>query len=198
VVEKAFVPDYRMHRFADGFRGQSPGNEVNPEPGYRLPFGQVHVRSVSTPALGAARGALEQYADAMKSKVSQATGARASLNPHNARFAAEAAAVLEREELVLRGSFAEMLSCVERGELIPLARRVAFRHDSARAARVATEVVDQLFRSFGARALFGDHPINRHFQDCHAILNHHANDTARPAENYGGMLFGHDNGDDFV
>lgn len=198
VVEKAFVPAHRMHRFVDGARGKSPGNQVNPEAAYRFPFGQVHVRSVSTPALGAARGALEHYCATMQTKISQATGQKADKNPRNAAFAAEAAAVLDREELVLRRNFEEMLAFLERGEEIPTARRVAFRHDSARAARAATEVVDQLFRSYGARALFADDPINRHFLDCHAILNHHANDTDRPSENFGGVLFGHPNVDGFV
>lgn len=198
VVEKAFVPDHRMHRFVDGARGRSPGNEMNPGAGYRFPFGQVHVRSVSTPALAAARGALEHYCATMQSKVSQATGKKADQNPRNAVFAAEAAAVLDREELVLRRNFEEMARYLERGEEIPILRRVAFRHDSARAARAATEVVDQLYRSYGARAVFTDDPINRHFLDCHAILNHHANDTDRPSENFGGVLFGHPNADGFV
>ena len=198
IVEKAFVPDHRMHRFVDGARGKSPGNAIHTGVGYRLPFGQVHVRSVSTPALGAARGALEHYCASMRQKVSQATGQKAGENPRNAAFAAEAAAVLDREELVLRRNFAEMLAYLERGEEIPIERRVAFRHDSARAARAAVEVVDQLFRSYGARAIFLDDPINRHFLDVHAVLNHHANDTDRPSENFGGVLFGRANVDGFV
>ena len=54
VIDGAFVPDHRMHKFSDGFRQQSPGNEINPSPAYKYPFGQIHVRSVSTPAVGAA------------------------------------------------------------------------------------------------------------------------------------------------
>ncbi len=46
----------------------------------------------------------------------------------------------------------------------------------------------------------GYHPlwINRHFLDVHAVLNHHANDTDRPSENFGGVLFGRANVDGFV
>ena len=198
VIDDVFVPDHRMHRFADGFRGENPGNEINPGPEYRFPFGQVHVRSVSTPALGAARGALELYCEIMKTKVSQATGGRASQSQENARVAAEAEAVLDREELVLRRNFAEMAEYLERGERIPTARRVIFRHDSARAAQVATDVVQRIYRALGARAVFEDHPINRHFQDCHAIVNHHANALEGPSRNLGGVLFGAKNADGFV
>src|SRR5690606_39060148 len=51
-VNGAIVPEHRMHKFSDGFKQSSPGNEVNTSPVYRYPFGQIHVRSVSTPALG--------------------------------------------------------------------------------------------------------------------------------------------------
>lgn len=47
VVDDAFVPEHRTHRFADGFKCQSPGHAENDAPLFRLPFGQIFVRSVS-------------------------------------------------------------------------------------------------------------------------------------------------------
>jgi 3-hydroxy-9,10-secoandrosta-1,3,5(10)-triene-9,17-dione monooxygenase len=197
-VDGAFVPDHRMHKFFDGFRQQSPGNEINPSPVYRYPFGQIHIRSVSTPAVGAALGALDSYIDFMKSKVSQATGGKAKESFANSILAAEATAVLDREVLTLRRNFDEMAGYLERGEEIPLDRRVHFRQDSARAVRVSTELVEQLFIACGARAAFEDHPINRYFQDVHAIRLHHANSPDTPGSNMGGMLFGKKNTDFFI
>ncbi|MEM9728574.1 MAG: acyl-CoA dehydrogenase family protein, partial [Myxococcota bacterium] len=133
VVDDVFVPDHRMHKFSDGFRQKNPGNEVNPSPVYRYPFGQIHVRSVSTPAVGAAFGALDAYVDYMKSKVSQATGGKAKDSFTNSVTAADAAALLDREVLVLRRNYTEMLEYITGGEKIPLDRRVRFRNDSARA-----------------------------------------------------------------
>jgi 3-hydroxy-9,10-secoandrosta-1,3,5(10)-triene-9,17-dione monooxygenase len=198
VVDGRFVPNHRMHRFSDGFRQKSPGNEVNASPAYRYPFGQIHVRSVSTPAVGAAFGALEAYVDFMKTKVSQATGGAAKDSYMNSLVAAEAAAILDREVLTLRRNFGEMLGYLQRGEKIPVERRVRFRNDSARAVKAATEVVEQLFLACGARAAFEDHPINRHFQDVHAIRLHHANGPDGPAANMGGVLFGKQNTDFFI
>lgn len=198
VVDGAFVPDHRMHKFSDGFRQKSPGNEVNPSPVYRYPFGQIHVRSVSTPAVAAAFGALDAYVEYMKTKVSQATGGKAKDSFTNSLVAAEASATLDREVLALRRNFTEMFDYLQRGEKIPLERRVHFRNDSARAVRVATEVVEQLFLSCGARAAFEDHPINRHFQDAHAIRLHHANGPEGPAANMGAVLFGRKNTDFFI
>jgi 3-hydroxy-9,10-secoandrosta-1,3,5(10)-triene-9,17-dione monooxygenase len=187
-----------MHKFTDGFRQQSPGNEINSSPVYKYPFGQIHVRSVSTPAVGAAFGALDSYIDFMKSKVSQATGGKAKESFTNSIVAAEATAVLDREVLTLRRNFEEMAGYLQRGEKIPLDRRVHFRNDSARAVRVSTEIVEQLFIACGARAAFEDHPINRHFQDIHTIRLHHANSPDTPGSNMGGVLFGQKNTDFFI
>ncbi len=197
-VDGAFVPDHRMHKFADGFRQKSPGHELNSSPVYKYPFGQIHIRSVSTPAVGAAFGALDSYVDFMKSKVSQATGGNAKDSFTNSVVAAEATAVLDREVLAMRRNFEEMAGYLQRGEKIPIDRRVHFRHDSARAARVSTEIVSQLFIACGARAVFEDHPLNRHFQDVYAIRLHHANSPDTPASNMGGVLFGKNNTDFFI
>lgn len=198
VVEDVFVPEHRMHKFSDGFRQDNPGNEVNSSPVYRYPFGQIHVRSVSTPAVGAAFGALDAYVDYMKSKVSQATGGKARDSFTNSVTASDASSSLDREVLVLRRNFQEMFSYLEKGEKIPVERRVRFRNDSARAVDAATQVVEKLFLTCGARAAFEDHPLNRHFQDVHAIRLHHANGPDGPAANFGGVLFGAKNTDFFI
>ncbi|MEM7135106.1 MAG: acyl-CoA dehydrogenase family protein [Myxococcota bacterium] len=198
VVDGVFVPDHRMHKFSDGYRQKSPGNEVNPSPVYRYPFGQIHVRSVSTPAVGAAFGALDAYVDYMRGKVSQATGGKAKDSLTNSVAASDAAALLDREVLVLRRNFTEMFEHLERGEKIPVERRVRFRNDSARAVDTATQIVEKLFLTCGARAAFEDHPLNRHFQDVHAIRLHHANGPDGPAANFGGVLFGAKSTDFFI
>ena len=198
VVDGAFVPDHRMHKFSDGFRQRSPGNEINSSPVYRYPFGQIHIRSVSTPAVGAAFGALDAYIEFMKAKVSQATGGKASDSAANSAVAAEATALLDREVLTLRRNFEEMFGHIERDEKIPLERRVQFRNDSAHAVHVSTEAVAKLFVACGARAAFEDHPINRHFQDIHTIRLHYANSPDGPAANFGSVLFGKPSTDFFI
>ena len=53
IVEDAFVPEYRTHRSMDGFNCSSPGNAVNTNPLFRLPFGQIFVRAVCSSSIGA-------------------------------------------------------------------------------------------------------------------------------------------------
>ena len=81
VVEGAFVPEHRTHRFVDAFALNSPGQAVNRGPLYRLPFGCVFSSAIAVPAIGAARGALELFAGASRSRTSALGGAKAADDP---------------------------------------------------------------------------------------------------------------------
>ncbi|MBW8910500.1 MAG: flavin-dependent monooxygenase, partial [Sphingomonas sp.] len=81
VVDNAFVPDYRTHKASDGFLCTNPGQQENDAPLYRLPWGQIFVRSVSSAALGAARGAVSAFLDIAKARVSTNTGKATKADP---------------------------------------------------------------------------------------------------------------------
>lgn len=193
LVRDAFVPTHRLHRFADGYRQRSPGNEVNPSPAYRYPFGQIHVRCVSTPSLGALQGALEGCVAALE-------GDEGVLDPSDPRATAigRAAATLDREVLTLRRNFEEMREKLDRGEEVPIERRVRFRSDSASAVDAATEAIDDLYAAMGEEAMRVNHPVNKAFQDIHAIRQHHANGPDGPRHNFGRVLLGHPSTDFFI
>lgn len=198
VVEDAFVPDHRMHKFADGFRQSSPGNAVNPSPVYRFPFGQIHVRSVSTPALGIALGALDDYVELARSLGLEAFEEAGNALENAKAAAADAASLVDRELLTLHRNFDEMTKLLESGTPIPLERRARFRNDSARAVSTAVAIVDDLFTAAGRHAIRDGHPLNRAFQDVHAIRAHHANGPDKPAQNFGGITLGQKNVDYFL
>ena len=61
--------------YSDNFRGVAPGLAVNTAPLYRLPFGQVFFRGVSTGAIGALQGMLDAYLDYGKKRISRLSGA---------------------------------------------------------------------------------------------------------------------------
>lgn len=198
IVEDAFVPEHRTHRFNHGFKCDNPGNEVNPSPIFRFPFGQIHVRSVSTPIIGAAKGALDAYLEVARKKIGTADGKKVKEDPTSQLVAADAATTIDYVELVLKRNFDEMFDYIERGEEIPLDRRVRFRYDAAKAVGMCLEAIDGLFTSSGGRALFQGNPIQRFFQDAHAIRAHHANIPEKPGRNLGRFLLGMGNQDFFI
>jgi 3-hydroxy-9,10-secoandrosta-1,3,5(10)-triene-9,17-dione monooxygenase len=71
IVEDALVPAYRSH---DNFRLRGPGQVLNTSSLYRLPFGQIFVRGISTAALGALQGMLNAFIDYGKARVTRAGG----------------------------------------------------------------------------------------------------------------------------
>jgi 3-hydroxy-9,10-secoandrosta-1,3,5(10)-triene-9,17-dione monooxygenase len=193
-----FVPEHRTHRLFDGFKGKSPGNALNTAPLYRLPFGQVFVRSVSTSAIGMAEGALAAYCAAASKRVAAGDGAKVAEDPRSQQVAAEAAALIDEVKLVLRRNFDEMMESARAGEEIPLERRVRFRFDSSNAVEKCVRAVDGLFTASGGRAIFLGSPILRFFLDVHAARAHYANNPDKPGRNFGGVQLSLKNQDFFL
>jgi len=198
VIEKAFVPEHRTHKLIDGFKRRNPGNEFNPSPIYRLPFGQIHVRSVSSPAIGCAVGALEAYRERTSSRIAASDASKVREDPSAQMVAAQASALIDECRVVLRRNFDEMVNAVNAGDDLPVDRRVQFRYESARAVSKSVEAVDKLFTASGGRAVFLNNRLNGFFQDVHAIRAHFANNPDKPSRNYGGIQLGLKNTDFFV
>lgn len=198
VVEDAFVPEHRTHRLVDGYKRSSPGNAVNPAPLYRLPFGQVFVRSVSTSAIGIAEGALAAYRAAAARRVSAGDGAKVAEEHAAQLVCARAEATIDEVCLVLHRNMDELMALARAGADMPIERRVRFRYDSSNAVAKCVAAVDELFTQSGGRAIFLDSPILRFFLDAHAARAHYANNPDKPGRNLGGVLLGLKNQDYFI
>lgn len=198
VVDGAFVPEYRTHKLIDGFLRKSPGNESNPAPLYRLPFGQIFVRSVSTTALGIAQGAIDAYREATAKRMAASDGSKVADDPHAQSVVAEASAALDEIKLVLYRNFDEMMTAVRTGQDISVERRVQFRYESARAVDRCVQIVDGLFTASGGRAIFLNSPLLRYFLDIHAARAHYANNPDKPGRNFGGVQLKLKNTDFFI
>ena len=202
VVDGAFVAEHRTHKLIDGFRLDNPGNALNTSPVFRMPFGQIHVRSVSTPALACALGALDVYNESTASRLAATDQSRVSEDPASQLCAAECESVVDHALLVLHRNLDELYGyAVEAKDGVPkmpVDRRVRFRHESALAARESASVVARLFTQSGGRAVFQSHPLNRFFQDVHVIRAHYANNPEGPGRNFGRVLFGQRSQDYFV
>ncbi len=198
VIDDVFVPEHRTHKLIDGFRCKNPGNAVNDAPLFRLPFGQVFVRSVSTTIIGIAQGMLNEYVALMRGRVSRATGGKAKENGYAQHVAAEAMAVIDGARLVLERNFKEMMADVTAGRSIDLERRIKYRYDSSRTVENCVRVVDRMFTNAGGAPVFLSSPLNRFFQDAHAARAHYANNPIPPGENMGRVAFGLKNTDFFL
>jgi 3-hydroxy-9,10-secoandrosta-1,3,5(10)-triene-9,17-dione monooxygenase len=185
VVEGAFVPEYRTHRFVDAFALSSPGQSLNRGSLYRLPFGCVFSCAIAVPALGAARGALQLFAGASRTRSSALGGLKACDDPFMQARVSEAAAAVDGARESLRRDWQELGALAEAGAGIPLGPRVRTRFDGTQAVARGVYAVDRLFEASGGRAIFLDNPIQRVFRDVHAMRAHAINNPDK-----GSRLFG--------
>lgn len=198
VMDSVFVPEHRTHKFSDGFRCKSPGNAHNPAPLYRLPFGQIFVRSVSTTALGITEAALAFYRSVTGTKVGASDGSKAAEDPLAQMTCTRAATAIDRNLLVLTRNMNELMDAAEQGEVLSVERRAAMRWDSAQAVEASVDAVDRMFTACGGRALFTNSPMYRWFCDVHGARAHYANRPEGPGRNYGRVLLGNKTRDWFI
>jgi 3-hydroxy-9,10-secoandrosta-1,3,5(10)-triene-9,17-dione monooxygenase len=198
VINSAFVPEYRTHRAMDGFAGTSPGLSANPAALYRLPFGQIFVRAVSSASIGALQGALNAFREYGCKRVSINDMGRTAEDPAAALAAADAALAIDDMKLALHRNFAAMMATLRRGEALDVNDRIHYRYQSAAVAGRCADHVDRLLHSCGGQGIYTDNPIGRFFVDIHGARMHYANNPDKFGRNYGGVLLGLGNTDFFI
>ncbi len=190
VVDRAFVPEHRTHTSSDGFACTNPGQRENNGPLYRLPWAQVFVRAVSTAALGGTRAAINAGIDIMNSRVSTNTGKASKADPLLHAVLARAVAELNEMDVTLRASFDEMAGHAERNEAIPMERRALFAYQSATVVRRLADLVDDIVKLLGGRAVYMSSPIIQPWLDLNAARAHVANDPGTRAADLLGTMAG--------
>ena len=189
IVKDAFVPHHRAHNFADGFMCVGEGQEINKNPIYKLPFGQVFTRAVSQPAIGAAQGALNAFVELNKERVNSA-GQKAGELPATSSAAAEADYRISTAALKMQNGYDTQLKHIANGEEIPILLRASCIQDSTRGVQECLDASQQLLRQSGGRAVFKDNRVNLLTQDIMAISQHFMNEADKLCRSYGQQLMG--------
>lgn len=197
VVEGVFVPDYRTHKQTDGFQGTNPGVDKDSAPLYRLPWAQMFVRVVSTPAIGAAADALALYRQLVTGKASGDVTKLAQDIGTQMRIAEASNSIAEMNS-VLFGNFDSMMAAVHNEEDIGMDQRILYRYQASLVIEKCMAVVDALFSSAGGSSVFHGSDIQQRFLDIHTARAHVANNPTAFARNLGSVALGADNKDYFV
>jgi len=197
-IADAFVPYHRVHHSRDGRESSSPGLAVNTNPIYRLPFGQIFVRAVSTSTIGAMEGAIDAFRAFASQRVSSNDMSRTALDPSAQRLIAEATATVDECKLVLRRNLARMMELAVEGKGPELEERLLFRHQAAETVDRCAALISRMFHSCGAQGVYRNAPIARTFCDIHTGRTHVANNPDKFARNLGGVLLGEQNTDTFI
>jgi 3-hydroxy-9,10-secoandrosta-1,3,5(10)-triene-9,17-dione monooxygenase len=193
-----FVPDHRTQKYSDSFNGVAPGLALNTGPLYRLPFGQVFFRGVSTGAIGALQGMLDAYLDYGKKRIGRASGTPASEEAIVQLTCAEVAVAIDEMKTILHRNFRELERYAAKGEMPPLKQRVEYKFHNAVVAERCSLLAARLFKAAGTAGIAADLPFGRILSDITVGRQHISNQFEQAGKSYGAFLFGIENNKDFV
>ena len=194
ILDDVFVPAYRTQRLQDNFLLKGAGQAVNTSSLYRLPFGQIFVRGVSTAGLGALQAMLKALLDYSRNRVTRA-GGRATENPFVQLLCAETAAAIDEMRMTLHRNFRTLHDYARRGETPPLELRLQYKFQSSAVIERSTLLAARIFKATGAAGLADELPFGRILADLMAARQHISNQYEYYGTNWGATMFGLENKD---
>ena len=189
ILDDVFVPVYRTQRLQDNFLLRGAGQALNTSSLYRLPFGQIFVRGVSTAGIGALQAMLAALIDFSRDRVSRA-GGRSAENPFVQLLCAETAAAIDEMRTTLHRNFATLHDYARRSETPPLELRLQHKFQSSAVIERCTLLASRIFKSTGAAGLADELPFGRMLADLMAARQHISNQYDYYGSNWGAAMFG--------
>lgn len=192
--QPVFVPEHRVIRFSDVLAGTTPGRSIPGNLPAAFPFGTFGAVSLVAPLLGMAQGALDWFAQAMRTKV-RVTGRPggpvfSADSPFTQERAGRASAAIDAAMALLLADLPRLEAKIQAGESIDVAERIRIRRDCGFAARQAVDAVNAVFEGAGASAVDLDLPIQRFWRDINAGARHVSLDVQAINSLMGQQLFG--------
>ena len=197
VVEDVFVPAHRMQRTNNWSLEATPGRLANTNPIYAIPFAQVFARAVSTSAIGALQGAINEYCANAAQHVGK-HGAKTAEDPMAQTAVADALNTVDMLKLVLMRNYDVLMKLAEAGEFPDTEMRLQYRYQSSYVTNICAEKVSELLRNMAASGLYSENPVARIFRDLHQARGHIANNYMAYGRSYGAVQLGLPNPDPFV
>ena len=194
MLDDVFVPDYRTQRLQDNFLLKGAGQAVNTSSLYRVPFGQIFARGVSTAGLGALQAMLTALLDYSQNRVTRA-GGRTTENPFVQLLCAETAATINEMRTTLYRNFRTLHDYARRGETPPLELRLQYKFQSSAVIERSTLLAARIFKATGAAGLADELPFGRILADLMAARQHISNQYEYYGTNWGATMFGLENKD---
>jgi indole-3-acetate monooxygenase len=166
--------------------------EIAPrQPGrlYSFSSSSLYACGVAGVALGIARGMIADFTELATEKVPRGARQRLCENQVIQSQLAQAEARLGSARAFLLSGLAEIWEAVGDTDELSLEQNTKIRLASTWAIDQAREVVNTLYHSAGATAIFDDHPFERRFRDMHTA-SQQAQGRQAHYETIGRVLFG--------
>lgn len=197
VVEDAFVPAHRVQRTNNGSPEATPGRKVNTNPMYAIPFAQVFTRAVSTSAIGALQGAINEYCTNAAQHIGK-HGSKTAEDPMAQTAVADAVITVDGLKLVLERNYAHLMDLARNDQCPDVETRLLYRYQSSYVTNICAEKISELLRNMAASGLYSSNPVARLFRDVHQARGHIANNYMLYGRSFGAVQLGLPNPDPFV
>ncbi|TDC71566.1 hydroxylase [Actinomadura sp. GC306] len=171
IVRDAFVPDYRVLRFAKVVDGTAPREAGLTNPTYLVPFSCAFPLGITSAVIGMAEGVLAHHMAYQRDRV-QIVGTRVKDDPYVLYAMSEAAEEIAASRTRLLDFASRMYDKAAAGEEISFGERAAGRRLQVRSAWRAARAVNELVIRSGGNAMRVDNPIQRFWRDVHVGLAH--------------------------
>jgi 3-hydroxy-9,10-secoandrosta-1,3,5(10)-triene-9,17-dione monooxygenase len=181
IAEDVVVPEYRTLSMECLREGSVPGAAVNTDPHFRVPLMTHAGYAMVAPAIGIARGVIDDWSQNARSKLSSATGEQVAAALPTQMQLGESEALVDIAQTLVR----QCLERVQSGDELGIDDRVRHRRDISFSARLLARAVDDLMQTAGASALRDESPVQRGWRDVRTIACHMLLNFSAAAENYG-------------
>ena len=160
-VQDAFIPAARSY--------PTTADSREPGPIYYIPTTLLFCSGFATVALGAARAGLDSAIELAIGKTQMGRETTMRDESTTQRMVGEAEAIWNSARAFLNESANAMWDGICRNRDLTTEERINVRLSSTHAIRQAAAVVDIAYTLCGSSAIFAVNPIQRRFQDVHAI-----------------------------
>lgn len=170
VVEPTFVPESFVYDHDMALLGKTPGqSHVHDGVLYNSPLALNSGFAVMTPMHGISRGAYEDFVDLTAARTARPGASRPSDRVETQLAVGESGAEIDLAYLVTE----KLTATIFRGGKVTRTDVTRQRRDMMMVLKLLQRAIDRMFDLSGTHGLLGNHAIQRHWRDLHAI-GHHA------------------------
>ncbi len=184
-IERVFLPYHRTMPVA------ARGPWFDTAAVFRVPQWSVCPYSLASVLIGAAEGALENFVEDTKSRMSRFGPKIAEFQSLQLRIA-ESASDLRAARLIVLENLRETMQHLEHYDELPIEIRARNKRDMAYVSNLAIKAIDRIMYASGATGLFLSNDIQRAFRDIHAGANQIALNWDVNGTTYGKVALGID------
>lgn len=192
VITDAFVPDHRLVRVTDIYKGTAPGAALHDSDTYRWPMVPALALLAAMPALGSAERTTDIYAERLAQRVLAYEGVTQKDKPIAQAHLGQARVRLRALRGLLDDTVGQLETLVATGDPVPRPVRGEARLAAAHIVHESRDVITSLLGASGASAHFLDNPLQRIKRDVDVLAGHVVFDYDTSRELAGALILGMD------